>query len=100
MYVVECCFSLLMLQEEEEEYGTEYLVQPVGQPEDEDEGASDFEPGEGDDEEEDDDFEDEGDDVVEEGVKEPVEGAKEQVSLKRKWSREDNEEKDKQRLKH
>ncbi len=54
-----------MLQEEEEEYGTEYLVQPVGQPEDEDEGASDFEP----------------------------------VSLKRKWSREDNEEKDKQRLK-
>jgi hypothetical protein len=65
MYVVECCFSLLMLQEEEEEYGTEYLVQPVGQPEDEDEGASDFEP----------------------------------VSLKRKWSREDNEEKDKQRLK-
>ncbi len=89
-----------MLQEEEEEYGTEYLVQPVGQPEDEDEGASDFEPGEGDEEEEeDDDFEDEGDDVIEECVKEPVEGAKEPVSLKRKWSREDNEEKDKQRLK-
>jgi hypothetical protein len=89
-----------MLQEEEEEYGTEYLVQPVGQPEDEDEGASDFEPGEGDEEEEeDDDFEDDGDDVIEEGVKEPVEGAKEPVSLKRKWSREDNEEKDKQRLK-
>lgn len=61
---------LCVLQEDEEDYGTEYLVQPV-QPED-DEGASDFEPGEGDKEGEEDEFEDEEEDVVHKAVKEPV----------------------------
>jgi hypothetical protein len=53
--------SLQEDDEEEEDYGTEYLVQqPVGQPEEAAEGASDVEPGEGEEEE----------DVVEEVVKE------------------------------
>jgi hypothetical protein len=62
--------SMSMLQEGEEDYSTEYLVQSMDQPED-DEGASDFEPGEGDNEGEEDDFEDE-EDVVHTAVKEPV----------------------------
>lgn len=43
---------LIFVKDEEEEYGTKYLVQPIGHPE-EDEGASDFEPGEDDEEDED-----------------------------------------------
>ncbi len=62
--------SMSMLQEGEEDYSTEYLVQSMDQPED-DEGASDFEPGEGDNEGEEDEFEDE-EDVVHKAVKEPV----------------------------
>lgn len=77
--------------EEEEEYGTKYLVQPIGQPE-EDEGASDFEPGE-DDDEEDEDFEDEEDD--EDPVKEPV-GLKDN----RKRLREETGEKEERPAKH
>jgi hypothetical protein len=69
--VLTCQYQPL-LQEDEEDYGTEYLVQPVAQPE-EAEGASDFEPGKGDNEVNDDDeFEDEEeDDIVEEPVPEP-----------------------------
>ena len=79
------CF---LKDDEEEEYGTKYLVQPIGQPE-EDEEASDFEPG---DEEEDYDFEDEDD---EEPVKEPV-GSKQN----RKRSREETDEKEERVVKH
>jgi hypothetical protein len=81
---------LCVLQEDEEDYGTEYLVQPV-QPED-DEGASDFEPGEGDNEDDEDEFEDEEEDVVEEAVKEPM-------LVKGKRSREEDEEKEGRPLK-
>jgi hypothetical protein len=81
--VLTCQYQPL-LQEDEEDYGTEYLVQPVAQPE-EAEGASDFEPGEGDDEVNDDDeFEDEEDDIVEEPVPEPS-------LVKEKRSREEDE---------
>lgn len=79
--------------EDEEEYGTKHLVQPIAPPE-EDEGASDFEPGEEDDEEDDEDFEDEEDE------KEHVE--QELVGLKqdRKRMREDTGEKDERPAKH
>jgi len=77
--------------EDDEEYGTKYLVQPIGQPE-EDEGASDFEPGE-DDEEEDEDFEDEEDEK--DHLEEPV-GLKQD----RKRMREDAGEKDERPAKH
>lgn len=77
--------------EDEEEYGTKYLVQPIGQPE-EDEGASDFEPGD-DDEEEDEDFEDEEDD--DDPVKEPV-----GIPENRKRLREETGEKEERPAKH
>jgi hypothetical protein len=83
--VLKCQYQPL-LQEDEEDYGTEYLVQPVAQPE-EAEGAGDFEPGEGDNEVNDDDeFEDEEeeDDIVEEPVPEPS-------LVKEKRSREEDE---------
>lgn len=91
----EAVFLILRMQmyvkdEDDEEYGTKYLVQPIAQPE-EDEGASDFEPGE-DDEEEDEDFEDEDD---EEHVEEPV-GLKQD----RKRMREETGEKEERPAKH
>jgi hypothetical protein len=79
--VLTCQYQPL-LQEDEEDYGTEYLVQPVAQPEE----ASDFEPGEGDNDiNDDDEFEDEEeDDIVEEPVPEPS-------LVKEKRSREEDE---------
>lgn len=82
--VLTCQYQPL-LQEDEEDYGTEYLVQPVAQPE-EAEGASDFESGEGDNEVNDDDAieDEEEDDIVEEPVPEPS-------LVKEKRSREEDE---------
>jgi hypothetical protein len=79
--------SLQEDDEEEEDYGTEYLVQqPVGRPEEATEGASDVEPGEGEDE---DDDEDEFGDEEEEDVVEEV--VKESTLIKGKRSREEDD---------